>query len=122
MNTTNRWIFQSNYKGTIKFKWEGKPEDIPGFQGWIKTRRRTGTKKVKSVDGKIIYKEPTVLYEGKLYYGYQITHTPGKGAPCSTNCRRATRPICHCSCQGKNHGIDNPGMDYFDESEVIYLG
>lgn len=119
---TNRWFFRSNH-GDETFVYEGKPEKLPGFKGWVTTRTKAGSRKIKKADGKFVYKEPSIMHGGVLYFGRLLTATKTEGAPCSTNCRRATRPFCRCSCQGKNHGIDNRDMaDAIQEEDVIYVG
>ena len=120
--TTNKWFFYSN-RNDETFVFEGDPANLGNFQGWIRTKQRSGTKRIATTDGKFIYKEPCVLYQGILYYGRKLDATKSEGAPCNTSCRQATRAICRCSCQGKNHGIENRDMaDAIQEEDVIYIG
>jgi hypothetical protein len=122
MTTISRWFFKSP-QSTETFIFEGNPQDIPAFQGWIRTKKRSGAKKIKSNNGKFIYKEPSVLYKGFLYYGRLLSATYSDGAPCSPRCRRATGHICRCSCGGKNHGIENRDMaGAIQEEDVIWIG
>lgn len=119
---TDRWFFKSP-RSDETFIYEGNPEKLPGFKGWISTKKGIGYKKVKKSDGKFDYKEPSVMLEGVLYFGRLLTATKVEGAPCSTNCRKAMNPICRCSCQGKNHGIENRDMaNAVQEEDVIYIG
>ena len=119
---TIRWLFSSP-RHDETFRVEGNPEDLPNFKGWVTARRRVSAKKVKAKSGKFIYKEPTLLYDGILFYGRLLTATKVEGAPCSTNCRRAMHEFCSCSCHGKNHGIDNRDMaNAIQEEDVIYVG
>jgi len=118
---TARWFFKST-RSDETFIYEGNPEDIPSFQGWVSVRKQTGTKKIKTASGKFIYKEPTILHKGLLYVGRLLNVAIG-GGPCSPNCRRAMQPFCRCSCQGKNHGIENRDMaNAVQEEDVVYLG
>ena len=120
---TNRWFYYPAHgkgKGPVI---DGDPEDLPGFQGWGHTKIQTNTRKKRTSWGKFVYVEPLVMFEGRLYYGRLLTATKVEGAPCSTNCRQATHPFCRCSCQGKNHGIENRDMaNAIQEEDVIYLG
>ena len=122
MTTNNRWFFSSK-RTDETFIYEGDPKNIPGFKGWVSTKQKAGSKKVATSNGRFLYKEPSVLYQGILYYGRSLTATKGEGAPCSKNCRQAMLPFCKCSCQGKNHGIENRDMaDAIQEEDVTYLG
>lgn len=117
--STNRWLFTNKQnKRTIRF--EGNPSDILNVK-WIKVKGRAGAREFKQKNGTRIYKIPSILYDGVVWFGRRI-ETSVSGAPCSIKCRQATLPYCQCSCKGKNHGIDNPGMDYFNEEDVVYIG
>lgn len=122
---TDRWFFRSDrrHKDDEVFVYEGDPEDIPTFQGWVTTRTRAGTKKTRVLGvSKPIYKEPTCLYKGILYVGRLLNSGLG-GGPCTPNCRKALKEFCRCSCRGKNHGIENRDMaNAIQEEDVIYIG
>lgn len=120
--TTNRWFFYSD-RSDETFIFEGNPSQLEGFQGWVTSKKARGRRKVTGADGSLTYKEPSVLLGGVLYFGRLLTATKVEGAPCSTNCRRATHPECRCSCHGKNHGIENRDMaNAIQEEDVIYVG
>lgn len=119
---THRWFFRSP-RSDETFIYEGNPEEIPNFKGWVTTKTKAGAKKVQLATGKFTYREPSVMYKGLLYFGRLLNATKVEGAPCSTNCRKAMRPFCKCSCHGKNHGIENRDMaNAIQEEDVIYLG
>lgn len=37
--------------------------------------------------------------------GIVFQHSHEAGVTCGTKCAVATNSVCHCSCDGKNHGI-----------------
>lgn len=117
----NRWFFCSP-RSEETFIYEGNPESLPTFKGWVTTKTKAGAKKVQLATGKFIYREPSVMHKGILYFG-RLLSAGLSGGPCSPNCRKAIRPFCRCSCHGKNHGIENRDMaNAVQEEDVIYLG
>ena len=72
---TNRWFYYPAHGELGGYVIDGDPEDLPGFQGWGPTKTRTGTIKKHNLWGKFVYKEPLILFDGKLHYGRFLTAT-----------------------------------------------
>ena len=79
------------------------PAAHPGFVGWkiVKTNPLTC---------RVLAKEPRVLFGDYILQGRKLKATQRDTVLCTTGCKRATEPMCICSCGGKNHGAENKGL------------
>lgn len=107
----DRWFFYDPLKHETFVL--DNPSAHPGFQRWKVTR--------KTEDGRVLAKEPLVLLEGVRLQGRKLRATQNENAPCTPGCKKATEPMCVCSCGGKNHGADNMGFaEGADPLDVVW--
>jgi hypothetical protein len=110
----DRWFFYDPLKHETFVL--DNPAAHPGFQRWKVTR-------VNPLTCRVLSKEPIVLFGDIRLQGKKLRATQRDSVKCTTACKRATKPVCICSCGGKNHGIENRGLAETGEMpEVVYVG